>query len=79
MEVELEDTEVRMRMAGRRGRIVGKWSLAMTSEAGAETSLESDPGRKKLQGGLGIVALIATVSSNHLDFQGEWKVPEQAP
>lgn len=51
----------------------------MTSEAGGDTSLEADPGKKKLQGGLGIVALIATVNSKHPNFQGEWKVPEQAP
>lgn len=57
----------------------GKWSLAMSSEAGGEISLETDPGRKKLQGGLGIVALIATMNSNHPNLQREWKLPEQAP
>lgn len=75
----VEDAEVRVSMAGRGGRAVGKWSLPMTSEAGGEFSLEADPGRKNLWGGLGTVALRAAVNSNHPNFQREWTVPEQAP
>lgn len=76
LELELEDTGVSM--AGR-GRGNKKWSFPMSSETGGEISWEADPGRMKLQGGLGIVALLSTVNTNHPNVQGEWKLPEQAP